>query len=119
MGAASQHRFGADSVTPKRRHSTRIQIPLSSGDAFPVSKSRSNSSGLKPSHASTRLPNVGYRKIVGMLAEGVWAEVMVNGEHLRLFSEHMRNALEWKRARSRWDWSFSGARVSELESLKK
>jgi hypothetical protein len=23
-----------------------------------------------------------------MLAEGVWAEVMVNGEHLRLFSEH-------------------------------
>lgn len=23
-----------------------------------------------------------------MLAEGVWAEVVVNGEHLRLFSEH-------------------------------
>jgi hypothetical protein len=23
-----------------------------------------------------------------MLAEGVWAEVIVNGEHLRLFSEH-------------------------------
>lgn len=27
----------------------------------------------------------------GMLAEGVWAEVRVGGEHLRLFSEH--NAL--------------------------
>jgi len=26
-----------------------------------------------------------------MLIDGVWAEVMVNGEHLRLFSEH--NAL--------------------------
>jgi hypothetical protein len=23
-----------------------------------------------------------------MLAEGVWAEVIVNGQHLRLFSEH-------------------------------
>jgi hypothetical protein len=23
-----------------------------------------------------------------VLAEGVWAEVIVNGEHLRLFSEH-------------------------------
>ena len=56
-------------------YSITIQNPLSSGVDFPVSKSRSNSSGLKPSHARTRLPNVGYRKISAMLAEGVWAEV--------------------------------------------
>ena len=29
-----------------------------------------------------------------MLAEGVWAEVIVNGEHLRLFSEHNAQGIQ-------------------------
>ena len=42
--------------------------------------------GPKTGGRSIRLQYVS--RCVPMLTEGVWAEVKVNGEHLRLFSEH-------------------------------
>jgi hypothetical protein len=58
-----------------------------------TSYGRFNRTRLRVSSTTTKTLGVQYSACLGfpMLDEGVWAEVKVGGEHLRLFSEH--NAL--------------------------